>query len=115
MNYKCGHYDSQRKRVGRDDGEEEGTETYYACRRQGGRGARTGTSDMTCKIFYYGVDVRINGVGVIMKEDYIGGVLEANIVSDRIMYMKLDIEDVLMTATSEVLDRREGQVLYRSG
>ena len=49
-----------------------------------------------CKIFYHGEDGRRNGVGVILKEDYIGRVLHV----DRIMYMKLDIEGVMMTVIS---------------
>ena len=39
------------------------------------------------------------GVGVILKEDSIGRVLEVNRVSDRMMYMKLDI-GVMMTVIS---------------
>ena len=53
-----------------------------------------------CKIFYHGEDGRRNGVGVIPKEDYIGRVLEVKRVSDRMMYMKLDIEGVMMTVIS---------------
>ena len=53
-----------------------------------------------CKIFYHGEDGRINGVGVILNEDYIGRVLEAKRVSDIIMYMKLDIKGVMMTVIS---------------
>ena len=73
-----------------------------------------------CKIFYHGEYGRRNGVGVILKEDYIARVLEVKRVSDRMMYMKLDIEGVMMTdqsvcPTSGVLDGREGQVLDRSG
>ena len=53
-----------------------------------------------CKIFYHGEDGRRNGVGVILKGDYIGRVLEVKRVSDRMMYMKLDIEGVMMTVIS---------------
>ena len=53
-----------------------------------------------CKIFYHGEDGRRNGVGVILKEDYIARVLEVKRVSDRMMYMKLDIEGVMMTVIS---------------
>ena len=52
------------------------------------------------KIFYHGEDGRRNGVGVILKEDYIARVLEVKRVSDRMMYMKLDIEGVMMTVIS---------------
>ena len=69
-----------------------------------------------CKIVYHGEDGRRNGVGVILKEDFIGRVLEVKRVSDRMMYMKLDIEGVMMTVISAyaphgVLEGREGQVL----
>ena len=66
-----------------------------------------------CKIVYHGEDGRrngvgvilkedgrINGVGFILKEDYIGRVLEVKRVSDRMMYMKLDIEGVMTTVIS---------------
>ena len=53
-----------------------------------------------CKIFYHGEDGRRNGVGVILKGDYIRRVLEVKRVSDRMMYMKLDIEGVMMTVIS---------------
>ena len=51
-----------------------------------------------CKIFYHGEDGRRNGV--ILKEYYIGRELEVKRVSDRMMYMKLDIEGVMMTVIS---------------
>ena len=53
-----------------------------------------------CKIVYHDEDGRRNGVGVILKEDYIGRVVEVKRVSDRIMDMKLGIEGVLMTVIS---------------
>ena len=53
-----------------------------------------------CKMFYHGEDGRRNGVGVILKEDYIGRVLEVKRVSDRMMYIKLDIEGMMMTVIS---------------
>ena len=53
-----------------------------------------------CKIFYHGEDGRRNGVGVILKEDYIARVLEVKRVSDRMMYMKLAIDGVMMTVIS---------------
>ena len=58
-----------------------------------------------CKIFYHDEDGRRNGVGVILKEDYIGRVIEAKRVSDRMMYMKLDIEGVMMTVISAYAPR----------
>ena len=53
-----------------------------------------------CKIFYHGEDGRRNGVGVILSEEYIGRVLEVKRVSDRMMYMKLDIDGVMMIVIS---------------
>ena len=53
-----------------------------------------------CNIFYHGEYGRRNGVGVILKEDYIGRVIEVKRVSDRMMYMKLDIEGVMMSVIS---------------
>ena len=38
-----------------------------------------------CKILYHGEDGMRNGVGVILKEDYIGIVLEVKRVSGRMM------------------------------
>ena len=55
---------------------------------------------MAAKIFFHGEDGRRNGVGVILKEDYIGRVLKVKRVSDRMLYMKLDIEGVMMTVIS---------------
>ncbi|KAG2470516.1 CFDP2 protein, partial [Polypterus senegalus] len=48
------------------------------------------------KLFYLGVDGRRNGVGVILKEQYVKSVLEVKRVSDRVMIMKLEIEGVIM-------------------
>ena len=53
-----------------------------------------------CQIFYHGEDGRRNGVGVILSEEYIGRVPEVKRVSDRMMYMKLDIDGVMMTVIS---------------
>ena len=55
-----------------------------------------------CKIFlvYHGEDGRRNGVGVILNEDYMGRVLEVKRVSDKMMYMKLDIDGVMMIVIS---------------
>ena len=42
----------------------------------------------------------MHGVGVILKEDYIGRVFHVKIVSDRMMHVKLDIDRVMMTVVS---------------
>eukprot|EP00064_Thunnus_orientalis_P019496 superscaffoldBa00004900_g19616 len=41
-----------------------------------------------------------NGVGVILKEEYVKSVLEVKRVSHRVMSMKLEIEGVMMNAVS---------------
>ncbi|XP_039613886.1 uncharacterized protein LOC120532039, partial [Polypterus senegalus] len=52
------------------------------------------------KLFYHGVDGRRNGVGVILKEQYVKSVLEVKRVSDRVMIMKLEIGGVMMNVVS---------------
>ncbi|MBN3289671.1 CFDP2 protein, partial [Polypterus senegalus] len=52
------------------------------------------------KLFYHGVDGRRNGVGVILKEQYVKSVLEVKRVSGRVMIMKLEIWDVIMNVVS---------------
>ena len=85
------------------------------------KGSKAGNIEDGCKIFYHGEDGRRNGVGGILKEGYIGKVLEVKRVSDRMMYMKLDIEGEMMTVIIAyapqvgVLEGREGHVLGRSG
>ena len=63
----------------------------------GSKGSNIGDG---CKILYRGEDGRRNGVGVILKDYYVARVLEVKRVSDRMMYMQLDIEGVLMTVVS---------------
>ena len=53
-----------------------------------------------CKLFYHGEDGRRNGVGVILSEEYIGIVLEVKRVSDRMMYMNLATDGVMVTVIS---------------
>ena len=53
-----------------------------------------------CKTFYHGEDGMRNGIGVILKEYYIGRVIEGKRMSDIMMYMKLDIDGVMMTVIS---------------
>ncbi|XP_051780692.1 uncharacterized protein LOC127527100 [Erpetoichthys calabaricus] len=52
------------------------------------------------KLFYHGVDGRRNGVGVILKEQYVKSVLEVKRVSGRVMIMKLEIGGVMMNVVS---------------
>ncbi|KAK3569633.1 hypothetical protein QTP86_002580 [Hemibagrus guttatus] len=52
------------------------------------------------KLFYYGVDSKRNGVGVVLKEEFVSNVLEAKRVSDRVMSLKLEIEGVMLNVVS---------------
>ncbi|KAK3544421.1 hypothetical protein QTP86_011159 [Hemibagrus guttatus] len=91
------------------------------------------------KLFYYGVDSKRNGVGVVLKEEFVRNVLEVKRVSDRVMSLKLEIEGVMLNVVSgyapqvgceleekerfwseldEVMDfqkREEHRVTYKSG
>ena len=51
-------------------------------------------------MFHHGEDGRRNGVGDILSEDYIGRMLEVKRVSDRMIYMKLDIDGAMVTVIS---------------
>ncbi|KAK3557295.1 hypothetical protein QTP70_026684, partial [Hemibagrus guttatus] len=52
------------------------------------------------KLFYYGVDSKRNGVGVVLKEEFVKNVLEVNRVSDRVMSLKLEVEGVMLNVVS---------------
>ncbi|KAK3524649.1 hypothetical protein QTP70_035012 [Hemibagrus guttatus] len=52
------------------------------------------------KLFYYGVDSKRNGVGVVLKEEFVRNVLEVKRVSDRVMSLKLEIEEVMLNVVS---------------
>ncbi|KAK3509090.1 hypothetical protein QTP70_020302 [Hemibagrus guttatus] len=52
------------------------------------------------KLFYYGVDSKKNGVGVVLKEEFVRNVLEVKRVSDRVMSLKLEIEGVMLNVVS---------------
>ncbi|XP_051793709.1 uncharacterized protein LOC127530597 [Acanthochromis polyacanthus] len=52
------------------------------------------------KLFYHGVDRKRNGVGVILKEEFVRNVLEVKRVSDRVMSLKLEIEGVMFNVVS---------------
>ncbi|KAK3574229.1 hypothetical protein QTP86_004302 [Hemibagrus guttatus] len=47
------------------------------------------------KLFYYAVDSKRNGVGVVLKEEFVRNVLEVKRVSDRVMSLKLEFEGVM--------------------
>ncbi|KAK3507804.1 hypothetical protein QTP70_000856 [Hemibagrus guttatus] len=52
------------------------------------------------KLFYYGVDSKRYGVGVVLKEEFVRNVLEVKRVSDRVMSLKLEIEGVMLNVVS---------------
>ncbi|KAK3534263.1 hypothetical protein QTP86_008521 [Hemibagrus guttatus] len=52
------------------------------------------------KLFYYGVDSKRNGVGVVLKEEFVRNVLKVKRVSDRVMSLKLEIEGVMLNVVS---------------
>ncbi|KAK3561612.1 hypothetical protein QTP86_010688 [Hemibagrus guttatus] len=52
------------------------------------------------KLIYYGVDSKRNGVGVVLKEEFVRNVLEVKKVSDRVMSLKLEIEGVMLNVVS---------------
>ncbi|KAK3555107.1 hypothetical protein QTP86_010069 [Hemibagrus guttatus] len=52
------------------------------------------------KLFYYGVDSKRNGVGVVLKEEFVRNVLEVKRVSDRVMSLTLEIEGVMLNVVS---------------
>ncbi|KAI5094295.1 hypothetical protein C0J45_16019 [Silurus meridionalis] len=67
--------------------------------RPSGKGVRAGTLEVF-KLFYHGVDGKRNGVGVILKEEYSKSVVEMNRVSDRVMYVKLELEGLMINVIS---------------
>ncbi|KAK3529345.1 hypothetical protein QTP70_029129, partial [Hemibagrus guttatus] len=52
------------------------------------------------KLFYYGVDSKRNGVGVVLKDEFVRNVLEVKRVSGRLMSLKLEIEGVMLNVVS---------------
>ncbi|KAK3506372.1 hypothetical protein QTP70_004111 [Hemibagrus guttatus] len=52
------------------------------------------------KQFYYGVDSKRNGVGVVLKEEFVRNVLEVKRVSGRVMSLKLEVEGVMLNVVS---------------
>ncbi|KAK3524911.1 hypothetical protein QTP86_011511 [Hemibagrus guttatus] len=52
------------------------------------------------KLFYYGVESKRNGVGVVLEEEFVRNVLEVKRVSDRVMSLKLEIEGVMLNVVS---------------
>ncbi|KAK3543875.1 hypothetical protein QTP70_030042, partial [Hemibagrus guttatus] len=64
------------------------------------KGSRARSIGAGFKLFYYGVDSKRNGVGVVLKEEFVRNVLEVKRVSDRVMSLKLEIEGVMLNVVS---------------
>ncbi|KAK3548401.1 hypothetical protein QTP70_012644 [Hemibagrus guttatus] len=52
------------------------------------------------KLFYYGVDSKRNGVGVVLKKEFVRNVLEVKRESDRVMSLKLETKGVMLNVVS---------------
>ncbi|KAK3570532.1 hypothetical protein QTP86_022066 [Hemibagrus guttatus] len=64
------------------------------------KGSKARSIGAEFKLFYYGVDSKRNGVGVVLKEEFVRNVLEVKRVSDRVMSLKLKIELVMLNVVS---------------
>ncbi|KAK3516552.1 hypothetical protein QTP70_022058, partial [Hemibagrus guttatus] len=64
------------------------------------KGSKARSTGAGFKLFYYGVDSKRNGVGVVLKEEFVRNVLEVKRVSDRVMSLKLEIEGVMLNVVS---------------
>ncbi|KAK3554979.1 hypothetical protein QTP86_002411 [Hemibagrus guttatus] len=64
------------------------------------KGSKARSSGAGFKLFYYGVDSKRNGVGVVLKEEFVRNVLEVKRVSDRVMSLKLEFEGVMLNVVS---------------
>ncbi|KAK3530646.1 hypothetical protein QTP86_030910 [Hemibagrus guttatus] len=64
------------------------------------KGSKARSIGARFKLFYYGVDSKRNGVGVVLKEEFVRNVLEVKKVSDRVMSLKLEIEGVMLNVVS---------------
>ncbi|KAK3545752.1 hypothetical protein QTP70_011318 [Hemibagrus guttatus] len=75
------------------DRERRGKETRW-------KGSKARSIGEGFKLFYYGVDSKRNGVGVVLKEEFVRNILEVKRVSDRVMSLKLEIEGVMLNVVS---------------
>ncbi|KAI5616363.1 hypothetical protein C0J50_24070 [Silurus asotus] len=64
------------------------------------KGSKTKNIKGGFKLFYYGVDEKRNGVGVMLKEEYSNSVVEVKRVSDRLMNVKLEVEGMMINGIS---------------
>ena len=73
---------------------------YSVYKKRNGRGARQEVLVEVAKFFYHGVDSKRNGIGVIVREEYIKKVLEVKRGSDRLISVKIEIEGTIMNVVS---------------
>ena len=52
------------------------------------------------KQFYHGADGRRNGIGIVVREELVEGVLEVKRVSDRLIAMKLEVKGSILNIVS---------------
>lgn len=64
------------------------------------KGSKARTIGSGFKLFYHGVDRKRNGVGVILKEEFVKNVVEVKRVSDRLMSLKLEMEGQMVNVVS---------------
>ncbi|KAK3573700.1 hypothetical protein QTP86_032065, partial [Hemibagrus guttatus] len=64
------------------------------------KGSKSRSIGAGFKLFYYGVDSKRNGVGVVLKEEFVRNILAVKRVSDRVMSLKLEIEGVMLNVVS---------------
>ncbi|KAK3559092.1 hypothetical protein QTP86_004122 [Hemibagrus guttatus] len=72
----------------------------YTSRETRWKGSKARSIGAGFKLFYYGVDSKRNGVGVVLKEEFVRNVLEVKRVSDRVMSLKLEFEGVMLNVVS---------------
>ena len=54
-----------------------------------------------CKLWHNGSNNKRNGVGILLRRDLVGRVVDVKRISDRLMTMKLDIDGMLINIVSE--------------
>ncbi|KAK3510675.1 hypothetical protein QTP70_012992 [Hemibagrus guttatus] len=96
MSLDCGRKPEHLKETHQARGEHANS-TYTETRWKGSKARSIGAG---FKLFYYGVDSKRNGVGVVLKEEFVRNVLEVKRVSDRVMSLKLEIEGVMLNVVS---------------
>ena len=66
----------------------------------GWKGSKARSLGAGFKLFYYGVDGKRNGVGVVLKEKFVRNVLKVKRGSVRVMSLKIEVEGVMFNVVS---------------